>query len=442
MDAQGAADAADLDEHVDEVGFGGEEFAELVDDQDEGRDGLQGGAERAGLLVVVDVGVVACLTEQLLAAVEFTADRVAHAVHEGQIVREVGDHRGDMRQVGHTGEGGTALEVREDEVECLRGVGHREPEHEGAQQLGLAGSGGADAQAVRAHSFLRGFLQVQHHRGAVLADTDRDTQAFGAGARAPGAARLHGFRVVQVVVQVEEIGELQVGEQRFIQIAAGGRVQGCELEGECLGGLVTEAVGRPFVDEAVAGLQAQRTGTHHDREAAACAGEPAGYDLDDRDALQSFGCCQHRQWRQRLLVEYDDDVRLFQEGWAAGLEAGAAFEALLEQQFQLLCGGRDQTAAARSVASLGLDVGQPLGPLPVRGRVVPGGEGDDQVVGRVQRGEGGHHGARRRADVTLVPAEGELTSSPSSREGDSNLGGLRFTGARTAGGRCHPSGTG
>lgn len=31
---------------------------------------------------------------------------------------------------------------------------------------------------------------------------------------------------------------------------------------------------------------------------------------------------------------------------------------------------------------------------------------------------------------------------PHSKEGDSNPGGLRFTGARAAGGRCHPSGTG
>ena len=80
---------------------------------------------------------------------------------------------------GHPGEGRAALEVGEDEVQGLRGVGDRQAQHQGAQQLGLAGTGGADAQAVRAHAVLRGLLEVEHDRLAVLADTDRHPQPLG-----------------------------------------------------------------------------------------------------------------------------------------------------------------------------------------------------------------------------------------------------------------------
>ena len=73
MHAERAADAADLDEHVDEVGLGGEQFAELVDDQDQRRQRLQGGTGGARLLVVVDVGVVARRPQQLLTALQLTA---------------------------------------------------------------------------------------------------------------------------------------------------------------------------------------------------------------------------------------------------------------------------------------------------------------------------------------------------------------------------------
>lgn len=49
---------------------------------------------------------------------------------------------------------------------------------------------------------------------------------------------------------------------------------------------------------------------------------------------------------------------------------------------------------------------------------------------------------RDRIHAGAPDAVQQLTSSPSLKEGDSNPYGLRFTGARTACGRCHPSGTG
>ncbi len=133
MHAQRPADAADLHEHVDEVRLRRQQFAELVDDQQQGGDGLERRARRAGLLVVVDVGVVARVAQHLLAAVELTADGVAHAVDEGQVVRQVGDDRRHVRHLCHAGEGGAALEVRQDEVQGLGGVGDREAQYQGAQ---------------------------------------------------------------------------------------------------------------------------------------------------------------------------------------------------------------------------------------------------------------------------------------------------------------------
>lgn len=162
--AQGAADAADLDEHLDEVGLRGEQFAELVDDDDERGERVQGVSGGAGLLVVVDIGEVARLAQEFLTALEFTADGVAHTVDQGEVVGQVGDDGGDVREGGHPGEGGAALEVRQDEVQGLRGVGDGQPQDEGAQEFGLAGAGGADTEAVRAHAVLRGLLEVEHDR--------------------------------------------------------------------------------------------------------------------------------------------------------------------------------------------------------------------------------------------------------------------------------------
>ena len=101
---------------------------------------------------------------------------VLHPVDQRQLVGQVGDHGRDVRQAVEPGERGAALEVDQDEVEMLGGVGDRQPEHEGAQQLGLAGAGGADDQAVRAHAALCGLLEVQVDRLAVGVGPDRHPQ--------------------------------------------------------------------------------------------------------------------------------------------------------------------------------------------------------------------------------------------------------------------------
>ena len=116
--------------------------------------GASGGAGRPGLLVVAQRGEVAGPAQQLLPADQLAVDRVDHAVDQRQLVGEVGDHRGGVRQPVQRRERRAALEVDQHEVERLGRVRRGEPEHQRAQQLRLAGAGRADQQAVRAHAVL------------------------------------------------------------------------------------------------------------------------------------------------------------------------------------------------------------------------------------------------------------------------------------------------
>ncbi len=400
--AQRTADTADLHEHLDEVRLGGEQLAELVDHQDEGRDRLQRGTRRACLLVVVDVGVVARVAEHFLAAVQLTADGVAHAVDQGQVVREVGDDGRYVRHLRHTREGRTALEVREDEVERLRGVGDGETQYQGAQQFGLAGTGRTDTQAVRAHALLRRLLEVEHHGPAVLADTDRHAQPFRLRAGPPGPLRVDRGGVAQV----QQVGELQVGEQRFVVVAARCHAQRCQLTRQRLRRLVRKDVRDPLVDHAVGGLQAQFPGLHDDRQIAASGGEVARHDLQDRHALQALGVGQQGGGRQGDAVEHHHQMRLLGNGRPGGMKTRAALQAGGEPVLQFHRVGADQAHAAGAVGDArGLHVRQPLGPLPFGRRLTRGDDGDDQVLGGVQRGEGGGDGSGRAAHGARLAAD-------------------------------------
>ena len=58
-------------------------------------------------------------------------------------------------------------------------------QHQRAQELRLAGTGRADAQAVRAHALHRGFLDVQLDQLALLADAERHPVAVADRPRPP-----------------------------------------------------------------------------------------------------------------------------------------------------------------------------------------------------------------------------------------------------------------
>ena len=88
--------------------------------------GVSGAPAAPGLLVVEQRGVAA-LPQELLPARHLAVERVLHAVDEVELVGQVGDHRGGVRQPVHAEEGRAALEVHQHEVEDLRGVRRREP---------------------------------------------------------------------------------------------------------------------------------------------------------------------------------------------------------------------------------------------------------------------------------------------------------------------------
>ncbi len=91
-------------------------------------------------------------------------------------------------------------------------------EHQRAQQLGLAGAGRADDQAVRAHAVLRGLLEVQLDRLAVGV---RCRSAPAAGPGSAGAAQV--LRHVQLVRVAECRAARRGRSSELSAISAGGR---------------------------------------------------------------------------------------------------------------------------------------------------------------------------------------------------------------------------
>jgi hypothetical protein len=96
--AERAAQPSDLDEQVDEVGLGREQLGELVTDDQQRRQRGQRRAPGPGLLVVPQAGEVAGPAQQLLAPEQLTVDGVHHPVDQRQLVGEVGDDGGRVRQ--------------------------------------------------------------------------------------------------------------------------------------------------------------------------------------------------------------------------------------------------------------------------------------------------------------------------------------------------------
>ncbi len=239
----GAADAADGQEQVDEVRFGGEQFAELVDDDEQVRQRLQVGPPAGAQCgVVTDVGDVARVLEDLLAALDLAGERGVDALDEAGLVLQVGDDTGDVRQVRERREGRTALVVDEDQGEVLRRVRGHEGEDEGAQEFRLPGACGADAQTVRAHAELRGLLEVQEHRLAGVVDADGDAQEGTLAAGRPQTRHVE----LRHVVDAEQVGEVDGPGQGGVGERLGGQAQRRQHPGQALGerdaGLVHGAV--------------------------------------------------------------------------------------------------------------------------------------------------------------------------------------------------------
>ena len=186
----------------------------------------------AGPVVVAQRGVVARRAQQLLPADQLAVQRVAHPVHQRQLVGQVGDHGGDVGQPVQAEEGRAALEVHQDEVEHVGGMGQGQAEHQRPEQLGLARAGRADDQAVRAHAALRGLLDVQLDG---LARRRRCRSAPAAGCAAAAAATASGTSSMSGLGDAEQRRQRGVGRQRVVGRAADAGPQRRELPGEGVG---------------------------------------------------------------------------------------------------------------------------------------------------------------------------------------------------------------
>jgi hypothetical protein len=178
---------------------------------------------------VPDTVEVSGLAQQALAALQLALERGAHALDHGGLALQVGDQAGALGKPGKAGEGGAALEVHQHEAEQLGWVGEREAEHQAAQQLALAGAGGADDQPVRAHAAVGRFLQVEHQRLVPGADADGDAQQLRVRPGPPAGARVgqvHPARLQQVEQPdlVRRGGPVAVGLQPQRRQAPGDRL--------------------------------------------------------------------------------------------------------------------------------------------------------------------------------------------------------------------------
>ena len=405
-----AAQPADRDEEVDELRFRREHLGELVDHDEQRRQRLEGFARGAGLLVVADRGEVACLAEQLLAPHHLAAQGVLHAVDQGELLGEVGDHRRDVRQLGHPGERRAALEVDQHHVEVLGRVRHRQPQHQRAQELRLAGPGRADHQAVRAHALLGGLLDVEVYDGAAVAGADRHPQSVASRPLLPGLLGLEAVHVAERQ-QLHEVG-VAAGLRVAAVDHATDRVQRGEPPREGLGG-GQRAVVDLGPDHLVAQPQRlHRVAAVHELVALELEPEPgrvlelvpAQREVEDGHAVHAVRGHGVVAGRQLGAVDDEQDVRGGRP--LLGAEPGSFAQVGGQHRRQLVQGRGHHPPRPDRIGLLGaLAVGQPLDPVPV-GEVLLGGQhGDDEVLGRVERGRGADHRPGQRAGRLLGAAD-------------------------------------
>ena len=201
------------------------------------------------LLILGDVGVVTRLAQDFLAAHHLALERVLHAVHQGQLGLEVGDHGGHVRHLGHAREGRATLEVNEDEVELLGRVGQGQSQDEGTKDLRLTRTGCADQEAVGAHALLGGLFDVEQDRDAFGGDTEGDAQAVPALATHPGPLGI----VVSDVAQLQELHEVhgaldvRAPDGRLALFLLGAHGEGSQSSGDGLGLSAPHPL--PFADD-------------------------------------------------------------------------------------------------------------------------------------------------------------------------------------------------
>ncbi|MGX1365065.1 hypothetical protein RKD19_000424 [Streptomyces canus] len=404
MHPQRPPEPSDHHEQVHELAVGGQQFAELVDDHEEAGERFEGCSGRPCLLVLQGRAVVPGGPQQLLAADEFTMQGVLHALHEGDLVGEVGDDGGGVRQPVESEEGGPALEVDEHEVQGLGGVRQGQPQHQRAQQFALAGPRGPDEHAVRSHAALRGLLDVQFDGPPVGAHRDRHPQPG-----RPGGAPPQGRRVVPVQVgDAEQGGQLHITGERFGRVRAQAHPVRRQQPGQCLGPGPPHRVGPAqrgglLLAAAVGAHQPDRTGPHVQTQ-----GGPSRPPAERPGQVEDDGVAGPRPvqpvtGRHRHAVQHDHGERLLAAREFVGVEGGPLGELRAQQFFQVGEDGGHHPRGPGAVPLLRMQVvGQPLGPLPLAAALVGDAQRDPQVLGGVEHRELAQRGPHERAYGVLV----------------------------------------
>lgn len=394
------------------------------------RSGRLFGAQR---VVVADVGDVARVLEHLLAALDLAGERGVHALDQTGLVLQVGDDTGDVRQTGERRERRTALVVHEDQREVLRRMGRHQREDEGAQQLRLAGTGRADAQAVRAHAQLGGLLQVQQHRLVGVADADGHAQEGPLPARRPQAVDVE----LGHVRDAQQVREVDGARQGGVDQRLGGQAQRREHPGQALG-------------EGGADLVHRSVGADRFPVAQVLYEHPVALDGDpyadlarlldalveevqdgDTHLAQPDGVVGAREFDGVLPVPVGDDEQPggHRQGVLAGQPAahlggvgGTAAQFGAQQTRELRRGRRDPAGGDGAVELLGVQqVRQPLGPVPVREPVTGHGQRDGHVVGGVGGG-GLHHQGAGHTEPVLARADHGDVADAVQRDGQRQFG--------------------
>ena len=226
----GTSDASDGQEQLDEVGAGGQQLTELVDDDQQVRERgqTQLGSFGAQRPVGGDVGDVSGVTQHLLASLHFTRQAGVDAFDEAGVVGQVRDDARDLGCAVEGSEGGAAFVVDEHHRQVLRVVAEQQTQHQGAQHLALAGSGCTDAQAVRSHAVLGGLLEVEGHRFTGVVGSDADPQEPGLTARCPGLGEID----VVVVGHSQQLSEVHSLLGGVVFMGVGGQTQRAEDAGQ------------------------------------------------------------------------------------------------------------------------------------------------------------------------------------------------------------------
>ena len=321
--------------------------------------------------------------------------------------------------LGHAGERRAALEVDQHHVELLGGVRHRQPEHQRAQELRLAGAGRADHQAVRAHALLGRLLDVEVHDRAALAEADRHPQPVARRPRPPGPVGVEAVHVAEreQLHEVGGAGDLAAGALDH----AADRVQRGEPARERLGGGERALVGlgpdrllaQPQrLDRVPAVARPRAVVVELDAQPGRVLElVPARRQVEQGDAVQAVRRYDVVAGRQLAAVDHQQQVRGRRP--LVGAEPGP------------LGRGPAGSSAARSASDVDTirigptasdcwalwACGQPLHPVPVGEVLLRGEHRDDEVLGGVEGGRRadqrpGQRAGRLLGAADLDPVEG------------------------------------